>query len=262
MAYRSFLFFSYLMKSNCLFLTQCNKWHAQISAENRSNDSNQFIASAKCRWLFLIHQFFLIFNSVSVFQEWNIIVLSSFSSPFDKVQPSPWKTETFIASPVISAPLFFVFHNEMILGKRKVLSDGCVWICVSAFVCECLCVCVRCDFIICCFSHVCHICIFLLFMAVLSWSCDCVWGTKTIWTYTPLLSQTECYGQTFEQLLCCPREQIRFTLLVRIFFPTAQKTMDIQRKKSYLAFAGCKRMLLTKMLAEQYIYLRVMWLWE
>lgn len=141
MAYRSFFFF--LMKSNCLVLAQCTKWHAQISAENKSNDSNQFIASAKCRWLFLIHQFFLIFNSVSVFQEGIVIVLSFFSSTFDKAHPSPWKTKTFIVSLVISAPFFFVFSqwNDFFFSSDEKAS-AIRWMCV--------CVCASCDFLICC----------------------------------------------------------------------------------------------------------------
>lgn len=205
------------MKSNCLVLAQCNKWHAQISAENKSNDSNQFIASAKCRWLFLIHQFFLIFNSVSVFQEGIVIVLSSFSSTFDKAHPSPWKTKTFIVSLVISAPFFFVFSQwNDFFSPSDEKASAIRWMCVR--------VCARCDFLICCcwrLSYLSYLYLFVIYGAVIVELWLSVRDRNYLNIHTTFIS--ECYGQTFEQLFCCPWEQKQFTLLVRIFFPTAQK---------------------------------------
>lgn len=225
------------MKSNCLVLAQCNKWHAQISAEHKGNDSNQFIASAKCRWLFLIHQFFLIFNSVSVFQEGIVIVLSSFSSTFDKAHPSPWKTKTFIVSLVISAPFFFVFRNEMTFFFPLWWKSKCYQMDVCACVCS---------------LWLSYMLLLKTVTSVISVSFCYLWRR-----YRGAV--TQCEGQklfehTHHFYLRVLRPDLWTTVLLSLgantvhfisedFLPNStKKNMDIKTLKSHLAFAGCKRM--------------------
>lgn len=181
----------------------------------------------------LIHQFFLMIYSVSVFQEGIVIVLSSFSSTFDKVHPSPWKTDTVIVSLVISAPLFFVFLDEMIVFFFS--DEKCYQMAVCVHVCVCV------HFLICCcwrLSYQSYLDLSVIYGCVIMELWLCVGDRNYLNVYSTFISDRELWPDLWTNVLLSLWANVVY-FISDASFPNSTKSMDIQRKTFDFCWQGC-----------------------